>query len=80
MDTDDIYFSTFISHTIDVIEKEKKDAAGTSDMIFMYPDGKKGAMRNPFLSMANEATLVYKKRSGKKRGLVNNNLVKAFLF
>jgi hypothetical protein len=44
-----------------VIESENKDAAGTSDMIFMYPDGKKGAMRNPYLSMANEATLVYKK-------------------
>jgi len=37
-------------------------------MIFMYPDGKKGAMRNPFLSMANEATLVYKKTFWEKKG------------
>ena len=68
MDTDDIYFSTYISHTIGVIESEKKDVAGTSDMIFMYPDGKKGAMRNPFLSMANEATLVYKKSFWEEKG------------
>ena len=68
MDTDDIYFSTFISHTIGIIESEKKDAAGTSDMVFMYPDGKQGGMRNPFLSMANEATLVYKKSFWKEKG------------
>jgi glycosyltransferase involved in cell wall biosynthesis len=68
MDTDDIYLPTYISHTIDVMVKEKKDVAGTSDMMFMYPDGKKGAMRNPFLSMANEATLVYKKSFWEEKG------------
>ena len=68
MDTDDIYFSTFISHTIGIMESQNKDAAGTSDMVFMYPDGKKGAMRNPFLSMANEATLVYKKSFWEQKG------------
>ena len=37
-------------------------------MIFIFPDGKKGAMRNPYLSMANEATLVYKKSFWKEKG------------
>jgi hypothetical protein len=41
-------------------------------MIFVYPDGKKGAMRNPFLSMANEATLVYKKTFWKEKGFGEN--------
>jgi glycosyltransferase involved in cell wall biosynthesis len=61
MDTDDVYLPTYIDHSISILEKQKKDVVGTSDMIFIYPDGKSGAMRNPLLSMANEATLVYKK-------------------
>jgi len=61
MDTDDVYLSSYIEHSINVLESQKKDAVGTSDMMFIYPDGKTGAMRNPLLSMANEATLVYKK-------------------
>jgi len=61
MDTDDVYFPTFIEHSISILEKENKDVIGTSDMIFIYPDGQTGYMRNPLLSMANEATLVYKK-------------------
>ena len=68
MDTDDVYFPTFISHSMEVLEREKKDAVGTADMIFIFPDGKKGAMRNPYLSMANEATLVYKKSFWKEKG------------
>jgi glycosyltransferase involved in cell wall biosynthesis len=68
MDTDDVYFPTFISHSMEVLEREKKDAVGTADMIFIFPDGKKGAMRNPYLSMANEATLVYKKSFWREKG------------
>jgi glycosyltransferase involved in cell wall biosynthesis len=61
MDTDDVYLPTYIEHSISILENQKKDAVGTSDMVFIYPDGKTGSMRNPLLSMANEATLVYKK-------------------
>jgi glycosyltransferase involved in cell wall biosynthesis len=61
MDTDDVYLPTYIEHSISVLDSKKKDAVGTSDMVFIYPDGKTGSMRNPLLSMANEATLVYKK-------------------
>jgi len=61
MDTDDVYLPSYIEHSISVLESQKKNAIGTSDMVFIYPDGKTGSMRNPLLSMANEATLVYKK-------------------
>ena len=61
IDTDDIYFSTYISHSLEVLKTKNCDAVGTADMVFMYPNGEQGAMRNPYLSMANEATLVYKK-------------------
>ena len=61
MDTDDIYLSSYLEHSISKLENEKKDVVGTSDMIFLFPNNKTGAMRNPLLSMANEATLVYKK-------------------
>lgn len=61
MDTDDVYLPTYIEHSVSILETQKKDAVGTSDMVFIYADGKTGAMRNPLLSMANEATLVYKK-------------------
>ena len=60
-DTDDIYFPTFIEHSIETMIQKKKNAIGTSDMYFMFKDGHTGGMRNPLLSMANEATLVYKK-------------------
>lgn len=62
MDTDDIYFSTYISHSLEILNKKKCNAVGTADMYFMFTDNNLfGAMRNPFLSMANEATLIYKK-------------------
>ena len=38
MDTDDIYFPTYISHSIQILEQTNKDAIGTSDMYFMYSD------------------------------------------
>ena len=42
MDTDDVYFPTFISYSMEVLEREKKDAVGTADMIFIFPDFAKG--------------------------------------
>lgn len=67
-DTDDIYFPTYIEYCIDKMLKTNKNAIGTSDMIFLYKDGQTGMMRNPLLSMANEATLVYKKSFWEKCG------------
>ena len=61
MDTDDIYFPQYIEHSIQLMKDKKKNVTGTSDMVFLFKDGHTGAMRNPLLSMANEATLVYKK-------------------
>lgn len=60
-DTDDIYFPSYIEYSIDKMLKTNKNAIGTSDMIFLYKDGQSGMMRNMLLSMANEATLVYRK-------------------
>lgn len=60
-DTDDIYFPQFIESSIRTMKEKNKNAIGTSDMIFIFKDGHTGGMRNPYLSMANEATLVYKK-------------------
>ena len=73
MDTDDVYFSTFISHSIETLERKKKNAIGTADMIFVFADGKQGGMRNPLLSMANEATLVYKKTFWQELGFSEQN-------
>jgi hypothetical protein len=41
MDTDDVYLPTYIEHSISILENQKKDAVGTSDMVFIYPDGSK---------------------------------------
>jgi glycosyltransferase involved in cell wall biosynthesis len=68
MDTDDVYFPTYVSSSIALMERTKKDVTGTSDMIFLFKDGHAGAMRNPFLSMANEATLVYKRSFWQEKG------------
>jgi len=61
MDSDDIYFPTYIDSSIQLMLEKKKNATGTSDMVFLFKDGHAGCMRNLLLSMANEATLVYKK-------------------
>jgi len=61
MDTDDVYFPQYIERSIQLMTDKKKNATGTSDMVFLFKDGHSGSMRNPLLSMANEATLVYKK-------------------
>jgi len=61
MDTDDLYFPEYIDSSIQLMKEKKKNATGTSDMIFLFKDGHAGSMRNLLLSMANEATLVYKK-------------------
>uniref|UniRef100_A0A6C0ESG4 Glycosyltransferase 2-like domain-containing protein n=1 Tax=viral metagenome TaxID=1070528 RepID=A0A6C0ESG4_9ZZZZ len=81
IDTDDVYFPSYIEHSISLLEKEKKNATGTSDMIFIFPDGHTGSMRNPWFSMANEATLVYKKTfwEEKKFGEVNSGEAIKFL-
>jgi glycosyltransferase involved in cell wall biosynthesis len=60
-DTDDIYFPQYINYAIETMISQQKNAVGTSDMLFLFKDGFAGSMRNPLLSMANEATLVYKK-------------------
>ena len=61
MDSDDIYFPSYIESSIRLMQEKKKNVTGTSDMIFLFKDGHAGCMRNLLLSMANEATLVYKK-------------------
>jgi glycosyltransferase involved in cell wall biosynthesis len=61
MDSDDLYFPQYIESSIQLMKDKNKNATGTSDMFFMFKDGHGGSMRNALLSMANEATLVYKK-------------------
>jgi glycosyltransferase involved in cell wall biosynthesis len=61
MDTDDLYFPEYIDYSIQLMNERNKNVTGTSDMIFLFKDGHRGSMRNLLLSMANEATLVYRK-------------------
>lgn len=79
-DTDDIYFPTYIEHSIELMTEKKKNAVGTSDMYFLFKDGHTGAMRNPLLSMANEATLVYKKSFWEKGKFSQNNTSEGIKF
>ncbi len=72
MDTDDLYFPEYLNHSIQIMKDKHKNATGTSDMIFLFKDGHSGGMRNMLLSMANEATLVYKK-SFWERGKFNTS-------
>jgi glycosyltransferase involved in cell wall biosynthesis len=68
MDTDDVYFPSYIQSSIELMKRTNKDVTGTSDMIFLFKDGHRGGMRNPLLSMANEATLVYKRSFWEEKG------------
>ena len=73
MDTDDLYFPQYIETSIQLMQEKKKNVTGTSDMIFLFKDGHSGSMRNPLLSMANEATLVYKKSFWEKGPFSTNH-------
>ena len=80
MDTDDIYFSSYLEHSISKLENEKKDVIGTSDMLFIFSDGTTGSMLNPLLSMANEATLVYKKTFWEEKPFAESQSSEAIYF
>jgi hypothetical protein len=73
MDTDDVYFPQYIEKSIHLMQQKNKNVTGTSDMIFLFKDGHSGSMRNPLLSMANEATLVYKKSFWEKGNFSTNH-------
>ena len=38
MDDDDIYFSSYIKHSIDVLKQNKVGMVGSNHMLFVYPN------------------------------------------
>jgi len=79
-DTDDIYFPTYLEYSITKLINDNKNAIGTSDMIFLYKDGQTGMMRNLLLSMANEATLVYRKTFWEKNNFSGQQSNEGIIF
>jgi len=80
MDTDDLYFSEYIERSIQKMKEKNKNATGTSDMFFLFKDGHSGSMRNLLLSMANEATLVYRKSFWEKGKFSTNQTSEGISF
>ena len=78
MDDDDFYDPDFISHSIFEMEYNNKSIAGSADM-YMYAKGKWFKQKCLFLSMLNEATLVFKKSVWSGFGDTNSNEAVPFL-
>ena len=77
-DTDDMYSSEYISHSIFEMETSGKTIAGSADMV-MY-DGKQFYKQScVYLHFLNEATMVFKKSAWSPFGNVNSNEAVPFL-
>lgn len=76
MDDDDIYFPSYIDYSVMMMLQDKKDVAGTGDMLFVFPDfgWKQCALHCPDLHMANEATMVYRKSFWEGGRFSNDNI------
>lgn len=75
MDDDDIYFETYLSHSIEVLERQDKTrVVGSSDMLFYFLEEKKTAkMMCSQIHLLHEATLVFDTKFVKHNMKFGNN-------
>lgn len=83
MDDDDIYYPTYLSHSISVLKDKKKMVVGSADMLFYYLGMKEsGRMSCKMINLLHEATMVFDRKFVKtnmKFGETNNGEGKDFL-
>ena len=75
MDSDDLYLSDYLTHSIETMRKEKAGLVGSNQMLFVYPrdnwitTGIQCAAKH----QAHEATMVFTKKYWKAMGGFKNN-------
>lgn len=70
MDSDDIYLSHYILYSIRTLITQKKDCAGSPEMLFIYPKDnyKISGINCPAMRQAHEGTMCFTKKHWKRMG------------
>lgn len=70
MDSDDLYLSNYLKHSIDILKKGNYGLVGSRQMLFLYPklNWKLTAIQCMEKRMAHEATFVFTKKYWKASG------------
>lgn len=80
MDDDDIYFDSYLSHSIQLLKEKKKKLVGSADMLFYFlDDGKKDMMRCNKINLLHEATFVFLRKFNSKFNDSNSGEGMSFL-
>jgi glycosyltransferase involved in cell wall biosynthesis len=80
MDDDDIYFASYISHSIGLLTSTGKHCTGSHAMLMTDISWSEAALLGGNPEMANEATLVYRKSFWTERGFSQNQTSEALAF
>ncbi len=74
MDSDDLYLSTYLKHSLKIMKDQKVGLVGSPQMLFLYPylDWRMTAIDCNVKRMIHEATMVFSKKYWKTMGGFNN--------
>ena len=75
MDSDDIYLSDYLTHSIETMKRTKKSLVGSNQMLFLYPliDWKLTGIQCGEKRMIHEATMVFTKKHWRACGGFKKN-------
>jgi len=75
MDSDDLYLSDYLKHSIEVMKKEKAGLVGSNQMLFVYPRDNwlTTGIECSMAHQCHEATMVFTKKYWKSMGGFKNN-------
>jgi len=73
MDSDDLYMSSYIKYSLEVMKKDKVGLVGSPQMLFLYPhlDWRLTAIDCDVKRMIHEATMIFTKKYWKSMGGFN---------
>ena len=80
MDDDDIYFASYIAHSVGLLTSTDKGCTGSHSMLMTDIHWNEAALLGGNPEMANEATLVYRKSFWTERGFSENQTSEAVAF
>lgn len=80
MDDDDIYFASYIKHSIELLTSTGKSCTGSHSMLMTDVHWNEAALLGGNPEMSNEATLVYRKSFWTERGFSQNQTSEAIAF
>ena len=80
MDDDDIYFASYISHSMKLLNSTGKECIGSHSMLMTDIHWNECGLAGGNVELANEATLVYKKSFWAERGFSENQTSEAIAF